>query len=70
MSKITPDCIICHDLPATDRFGWCDKCAHLYDEPAEPSESDMFEAAFTHEVIRAIFQSQVEIASSPGLKLS
>ena len=40
MSKTAADCCICAVEPATDRFGWCDRCASLYDQPSEPTESD------------------------------
>lgn len=61
MSKITPDCIICHDLPATDRFGWCDKCAALYDQPDEPTADDLKDAQrdFTTALIREIMLAQI-----------
>lgn len=61
MSKITPDCIICHDRPATDRFGWCDTCASLYDEPAEPTAQDLADAQrdFTTALIREIVLAQI-----------
>lgn len=59
MSKITPDCIMCHERPAADRFGWCDHCATLYDEPAEPTAEDLaesqalFQAAVLLDILRA-----------------
>jgi len=33
MSKTAADCCICAIEPATDQFGWCDRCARLYDQP-------------------------------------
>jgi cytochrome c553 len=48
MSKITPDCIICHDRPAADVYGWCDECARLYDQPAEPTTADLAESHRTY----------------------
>lgn len=59
MSKITPDCIMCHERLAADRYGWCDHCATLYDEPAEPTEQDLaesqalFQAAVLLDILRA-----------------
>lgn len=66
MSKITTDCIICHDRPAVDRFGWCDPCASLYDEPAEPTAQDLADAQrdFTTALIREMVLAQ--IATLPG----
>ena len=61
MSKITPDCIICHDRPAADVYGWCDECARLYDQPAEPTTADLKDAQrdFTTALIREIMLAQI-----------
>jgi len=40
MSKMFESCVMCHDEPPADRFGWCDRCATLYDCPDEPTEAD------------------------------
>ena len=40
MSKSFESCVMCHDEPPADRFGWCDTCARLYDQPNEPTEAD------------------------------
>jgi hypothetical protein len=57
MSKITPDCIICHDRPAADVYGWCDECARLYDQPAEPTAADLAESHRTY--LNALFREIV-----------
>jgi hypothetical protein len=36
MSKITPDCVICHHNPAYDASGWCRTCNEAYDAQQEP----------------------------------
>jgi hypothetical protein len=33
VSKTATDCLLCHERPAADQFGWCDECARLYDQP-------------------------------------
>lgn len=44
MSKMFTSCVMCHDEPPADRFGWCDTCARLYDCPDEPTEQEIREA--------------------------
>lgn len=44
MSKSFESCVMCHDEPPADRFGWCDTCAKLYDQPDDPTEQEMLEA--------------------------
>jgi hypothetical protein len=38
MSKVTPDCVICHHNPAYDASGWCRKCDDAYNAQQEPEE--------------------------------
>lgn len=61
MSKTATDCIICKELPASDRFGWCDTCAALYDQPDEPTADDLKDAQrdFTTALIREIMLAQI-----------
>jgi len=72
MSKITPDCIMCHDRPAADVYGWCDECARLYDQPAEPTAADLAEAQYTFQaaVLREILLAQVAANSLSSLRYS
>jgi hypothetical protein len=38
MSKLLPDCVICHHNPAMDASGWCRKCDEAYNAQQEPEE--------------------------------
>jgi hypothetical protein len=44
VSKMFESCVMCHDEPPADRFGWCDTCARLYDHPDDPTEQEIREA--------------------------
>jgi hypothetical protein len=38
MSRVTSDCVQCHELPAADAYGWCATCADAYATEPAPSE--------------------------------
>lgn len=52
MSKTATDCLLCHERPAADQFGWCDECARLYDQPddqpTDPDEQRLVDQLLTH----------------------
>lgn len=58
MSKTAADCILCHEEPAADQFGWCDRCARLYDQPDDqpddPEDRRLVDQLLTH-LFRATF---------------
>ena len=48
MSKTAADCVLCHEEPAADHFGWCDRCAMLYDQPDDPEYRLLVDQLLTH----------------------
>lgn len=52
MSRSFESCVMCHDEPPADRFGWCDTCARLYDQPDDPTEQEMRDAAADYDRLK------------------
>jgi hypothetical protein len=52
VSKTAADCVLCHEEPAADQFGWCDRCATLYyqpdDHPDDPDDRLLVDQLLTH----------------------